>query len=194
MEELRAIEESLVRRPGRKLPLLHYVESAVIVPLLLREGRLSVLFTRRTGEVKDHKKQISFPGGVREEGDRDLAETALRETEEEIGLEADCIRIIGGLDEIYTVTGYRITPFAGIITGACNFQPNRREIQEILDVPLRKLLDPGIYSRGTRRFRGERLETCFFKVDRRTIIWGATATILTQFLKTARGPECAHMD
>src|SRR5262245_56549999 len=89
--------------------------AAVLVPFLEKEGETYLLFTRRTESVRDHKGQISFPGGARDPGDPSLRETALRETEEEIGVPRHAVEVLGELDDYVTVTNYMITPYVGII-------------------------------------------------------------------------------
>jgi len=185
MEDLASLKSRL-RSYRRKVmePGEHRV-SAVLIPLLDKNGEISLIFTRRTGQVKHHKHQISFPGGVREDGDETLLDTVLREVEEEIGLAGEQVEIIGAIDDISTVTGFRITPFAGIVPSEHSFVLNRAEIRELITVPVRLLLQPSVFSSGYRSYNGEKHHSYYFRVNRRTIIWGATARILAQFLEVA---------
>jgi 8-oxo-dGTP pyrophosphatase MutT (NUDIX family) len=171
----------------RTLPLGRRTSSAVIVPLFIKNNELCILFTRRTEKVKDHKSQISFPGGVREKGDRNLLHTAIRETREEIGLDPNDVHILGRLDDISTYTGYRISPFAGFIPWPCDFQVNEEEIEELISCPLSVLLDPSLFSSEIRTHRGRKYMIYYFTVRPDTVIWGATAKILSQFLEIVTG-------
>jgi len=175
--------EALKKHHKLELPPLDYSESAVLVPVHSSGEELSILFTRRTDRVRHHKGQISFPGGVREKGDRNLIETALRETEEEIGISASEITIVGELDDLYTGTGYRISPYVGLLPPSYRIITNVNEIDEVAEVPVTELLKPHVHSIGTRRYRGKQFKSHFFRARRNFIIWGATASILAQFLE-----------
>jgi 8-oxo-dGTP pyrophosphatase MutT (NUDIX family) len=185
MDPLVISRNALSRYIPKTLPREGLVESSVILPLQQSDEGLSILFTRRTSTVRHHKNQISFPGGVREARDRDLRETALRETREEIGIAGDDIEIIGELDDITTVTGYRISPFVAVIPNHCRLAVNAGEIQELLAIPLARLMDKAIFSTGARSYKGARFTSYFFKVGDNRVIWGATALILVNFLQIA---------
>lgn len=162
------LRERLRRHPGRSLdlPALLLRESAVLVPLFLREGRPHLLFTRRPPTLKSHGGQISFPGGVREQGDLTPLHTALRETKEELGIAPELVEVLGMLDEIPTITRYRILPFVGVIPGELRYLPSAEEIEEIIEAPLSELEE-----RAPR----------FFYFGRH-LVWGATARILHNLL------------
>ncbi len=98
--------------------------AAVLVPVVRREGGLTVLLTRRTAHLNDHAGQISFPGGRAEPGDADAAQTALREAAEEIGLERERVEVLGELHPYVTVTGYRVTPVVGLVTPPLDLRPD----------------------------------------------------------------------
>jgi len=185
MVELASLKSRLRSYQRRIIALDHYKDSAVLIPVFERDGELSLIFTRRTGQVKHHKHQISFPGGVRESEDGTLQDTALRETEEEIGLTRNHVEILGAIDDLHTVTGFRITPFAGLIPSVYPFVINRGEIRELITVPARLLLEPSVFSSGYRTWRGVQHQSFFFRVNRKTVIWGATAKILAQFLEVS---------
>jgi 8-oxo-dGTP pyrophosphatase MutT (NUDIX family) len=185
MEGIAALKSRLGSYRRKVIETGEHRVSAVLIPLFDRNGEISLIFTRRTGQVKHHKHQISFPGGVREDGDEKLQDTVLREVEEEIGLTGNHIEIIGAIDDIATVTGFRITPFAGIVPSEYSFVLNRAEIKELIPVPVRLLLQPSVFSSGYRSYKGEKHHSYYFRVNRRTIIWGATARILAQFLEVA---------
>ena len=124
-------EGELVSRPA-----------AVLVPLVKRDAGLQVILTRRTDHLSDHAGQISFPGGRQEQEDATLEETALRETEEEIGLARRHIDLIGRIDDYYTVTGYQVTPVIGLVTPPFDLTPDDHEVAEVFEVPLEFILNP----------------------------------------------------
>ena len=157
--------------------------SAVLVPLFLKEGQWHLLFIQRTERVREHKSQISFPGGAYESNDGSLLNTALREAEEEIGLSPSDVEIIGGLDDMPTVaTSYVISPYVGLIPYPYQFEVDKWETEEIIEVPISALRDESCFSISTTESNGEEIETYFYKYDKR-VIWGATARILKQLLE-----------
>src|SRR5512144_1158781 len=119
------------------------VPAGVLVPLFLDKGEMQVLFTQRTFTVKDHRGQISFPGGVRHDGDVDLLATALREAQEEIGLDPKVVEVLGPLPPVDTITGYCINPFVGVIPHPYDFQPNPLEVKRLLLLPLAGFFEAG---------------------------------------------------
>lgn len=155
--------------------------AAVLVPLFYKEEQYYTLFTRRTEQVEHHKGQISFPGGACDAEDKDYLATALRETFEEIGVRPEEVEVVGALDDIVTLSGFRVSPFVGFIPYPYPFHINPLETAEILEVPLAALLD-------RRRFREERVflegkivPQYFWEYNGNTI-WGATAQIEKRFL------------
>jgi len=155
------------------------VRAAVLVPLFVRDGQLWVLFTRRTETVEHHRGQISFPGGAHEPGDQSLWETALRESEEEIGLSRSDVIPLGALSPIVTVTNFYVEPFVGAIPQPYAFRPQQSEIAEVLEVPIRPLMDPE--SLETKEFPGREKPVLFYHYGE-TVIWGATARMLAELL------------
>ncbi len=150
--------------------------AAVLVPVVNRSGELVVLFTRRTAHLPDHAGQISFPGG-RAEGGESPHETALRETREEIGLDAAQIQILGTLSEYATVTGYRVTPVVGLVRPPFELRPDAFEVAEVFEVPLAFLLDPANHQRN--RLVQDGVERHYYAMPYgRYYIWGATAGML----------------
>ncbi|HTY43406.1 MAG TPA: CoA pyrophosphatase, partial [Thermoanaerobaculia bacterium] len=118
--------------------------AAVLVPLFVREGALHVLLTRRTDTVEHHRGQISFPGGVEEVEDATPFETAVRETEEELGIAPGDVRRLGDLTPLVTVTDFFVEPFVGAIPYPHALRPAEAEIAEVIDVPVAALLAPGV--------------------------------------------------
>lgn len=182
------LQQRLREQPGRalNLPGLELRESAVLVPLFEREGEPWALFTRRPKTLRSHAGQISFPGGSRDPADPTPLHAALRETSEEVGIPPDQVEVLGMLDEMPTVTRYRIQPFVGVIPGEIELSPNPAEIDVVIEVPLRHLLQPATQRTETWR-RGEEEHLVYFFDYREHVIWGATARILVDLFQRARG-------
>jgi 8-oxo-dGTP pyrophosphatase MutT (NUDIX family) len=154
-------------------------DAAVLVPVVSRDGDLTVLFTRRTAHLSDHAGQISFPGG-RAEGRESPRDTALRETAEEIGLDGGRIEVLGHLSEYSTVTGYRVTPVVGLVRPPFELKPDAFEVAEVFEVPLAFFLDPSNHQRNQLVYEG--VERHYFAMPYgRHYIWGATAGMLMNF-------------
>ncbi len=160
-------------------------EAAVLIPLYVREKALWTLFTKRTEMVEHHKGQISFPGGGRSEADANLWETAIRETEEEIGVPRGGVRILGALPKLVTVTDFEVSPFVGAIPYPIEFAPHAGEVESIIEVPLSYLLDPMVVEERPVRWKGRDLTTLVYHY-RGHAIWGATARILADLLTVMR--------
>ena len=183
---MRAVEqrlrEALSRRQKQPIIDAELVPSAVLVPIYYKQGQYYILFTQRTERVKEHKGQISFPGGACQEGDRTLLDTALRESFEEVGLAPDKVKILGELDDALTATShYIISPFVGVIPWPYEFKVDGWETDEIIEVPISVLLDKDSCRKGIEIVGGQKV-TSYFYHYRGRIIWGATARILHQFL------------
>lgn len=156
----------------------------MLVPLFVRDGEGYVLLTRRTETMNHHRGEIAFPGGVRHREDVDLLATALRETHEEVGIAPEDVTVLGSLDDIVSVHGYHVTPFVGIFPYPCEFRINRREIAQILEIPLSVLADPAVCRQEDWRHRGRDVPVWFYTVGENEI-WGLTAAVLRQFLHRA---------
>ena len=151
--------------------------AAVLVPVVKRENELTVLFTRRTAHLNDHAGQISFPGGRAEPGDAGAAETAMRETREELGLAAARVEVLGELHQYVTVTGYRVTPVVGLLTPPLDLRPDEFEVAEVFEAPLAFLLDAENHQRNSVYWEGR--ERHYYAIPyQRYYIWGATAGML----------------
>ena len=150
--------------------------SAVLVPLFYNQGQYHVLLTERSEEVNFHKGQVCFPGGTREPSDSSLLQTALREAEEEIGLRAQDVEILGEFDDSVTLTSdYVISPFVAFIPHPYPLRADGREIREIFSVPLSFLMDEANFKQDSYEY-----------VYDGHIIWGATARILKQLIDLLR--------
>jgi 8-oxo-dGTP pyrophosphatase MutT (NUDIX family) len=148
--------------------------------LFERDGEPWLVFTRRTQHVQHHKGEISFPGGARDPDDADPEATAIRETVEELGVDAGIIRIVGRLDEVPTfVTGYNVVPFVAVIPEPHSLRPSPDEIEEIIELPVRELSDVG--RRETIMRQGFAIPTNVFDT-RGHYIWGFTGGVLRTFL------------
>ena len=162
-----------------------YKRAAVLVPIYLENNQWYILFTRRTEKVTHHKNEISFPGGGFDEGvDSNITETAIREIEEEIG--CTNIEVIGLLDDIFTISGYIVTPVVGKITNSvdanCKYE-NSDEIQYIINVPLKKVANPLKFWTQEFTYSEDQLYHVPFFDYEGEIIWGATGRILLNFLR-----------
>ncbi|MFQ6079597.1 MAG: NUDIX hydrolase [Thermodesulfobacteriota bacterium] len=178
------IRGSLAGLKRRVIPQGVRTRAAVLVPLFQKGDRYHVLFTKRTDRVKHHKGEISFPGGVVDEGDEDVEATALRETFEEIGLPEENVEILGKLDDAVTVSSaYLITPVVAEITHPYRFSINEEEIEELIEIPLEAFLDENRWTGETYLNGDEKVPSYRFEYEGR-IIWGATARIMRQFLDT----------
>jgi 8-oxo-dGTP pyrophosphatase MutT (NUDIX family) len=151
--------------------------AAVLVPIINRNGRPTVLFTQRTSHLKTHAGQVSFPGGRLEPGDGGPIAAALRESEEEIGLEPDHVDLIGLLDTYQTGTNYVVTPVVGMVNS--NFEPrlDAFEVAELFEVPLDHVLDRENFFHESRDV-GEFTRFFYALYYEQWRIWGATAGIM----------------
>ncbi|AWK85419.1 CoA pyrophosphatase [Azospirillum thermophilum] len=152
-------------------------DAAVLVPLVDRGEEITVIFTQRTANLTAHAGQISFPGGRMEPSDESAEDTALRETEEEIGLTRDRVEILGRLDTYVTRTGFRVTPVVGLVQPPFTLTPDPTEVAEVFEVPLSFILDPENPRRHSREFLGKPRYFYAFPYEQR-YIWGATAGML----------------
>ena len=153
------------------------IPAAVLVPLVKRAEGLTAMFTQRTGHLLHHAGQISFPGGHMEPGDKTPEETALRETEEETGLDRRHVEIIGRLNQYLTRTGFSITPVVALVEPPFELSPDPYEVEEVFEVPLAFLLDPANHQRHSRQFEG-RSRVFYAMPYEGYFIWGATAGML----------------
>ena len=148
----------------------------MLVPLIDHPDGMSVLLTQRTAHLSAHAGQISFPGGRAEPGEHDLRTTALRETEEEIGLPAAAVELLGALQPTPTVvTGYAIYPFVGMIEAGHTWTASADEVAEVIELPLRAILAG--YGRRRLMRRGIQFRSDTYVVGEH-LVWGATARIL----------------
>ncbi len=157
-------------------------QAGVLLLLYLRDNELYVPLIVRSEYDGPHSGQVALPGGRQENRDPDLWHTAIRETEEEIGLSSQAVLPIGQLTSLYIPNShYRVTPFLGWQTQSPTFAPDPDEVQQILEIPVRQLQDPACIRRETWQIRGLAVDVPFFVIPAYPI-WGATAMILAEFL------------
>jgi 8-oxo-dGTP pyrophosphatase MutT (NUDIX family) len=152
--------------------------AAVLVPLVEYDDGFSLIFTQRTADLKAHAGQISFPGGRMEAGDADAEAAALREAQEEIGLDPRKVEILGRLDPYRTVTGFDITPIVGAIRPPLDLEPDPVEVAEIFEVPLAFFLDAANHQRHSRTSPTGAVRAYYAMPYQDRYIWGATAGML----------------
>ena len=159
--------------------------AAVLVALVDRAEGPAVLLTRRTEHLQHHAGQISFAGGSTDPSDRDAEHTALREAEEEIGLQSSQLRVLGRLPEFFIPTGYRVTPVVAWLDREPELRADPREVAEIFYVPARLALDPAAWRIEEIERNGQRRPVWVMEFEGRRI-WGATAGILVWFAEFLR--------
>ncbi len=154
--------------------------AGVLIPIIDRDGALTVLLTKRSAALKHHASQICFPGGRMEDHDADIEATALRETHEEVGFAPDGVSVIGYLNPMPTVTGYAVTPVIGVIADPDSLKVDRTEVELAFEVPLGFLLDKRNARPAEREFRGRKIPVVEIQYEEHRI-WGATAHMLLEF-------------
>jgi 8-oxo-dGTP pyrophosphatase MutT (NUDIX family) len=180
---LRGLSQLSLTGKRYTLAIEGFRRAGVLVPLILNGGGTELLFTRRTDHVETHKGQISFPGGMSDEGDEDIVQTALRETEEELGIGASHVEIRGILDDLAVPSGFIITPVVGVLSGLPPLRPNPQEVAEAFTVPVGFFCDTRNGRSELRDFRGAKREVWFYQHGEHNI-WGATAMIVRSLLLT----------
>jgi 8-oxo-dGTP pyrophosphatase MutT (NUDIX family) len=157
-------------------------EAAVVVGVVERSDGPHLLFTKRADHLGEHPGQMSFPGGSKEPSDVDLWDTALREANEEIGLQSEEADLVGRLDDIETVTEYSVRPFVAYVPDR-RYRPDEREVAEVAVLPVSELTNLDNYEseRRDHPYYGD-IRIHFFHVDGYTV-WGATGRMLVQFLE-----------
>ncbi len=166
-------------------PAGELIDAAVLIPIVDRPDGMTVLLTQRTEHLNDHAGQVSFPGGRVEAGDAGPVATALRETEEEIGLAANHVEIVGQLDDYVIRTGFLVTPVVGLVAPPFTLELDSFEVAEVFEVPLAFVLDPANHERRSRVWNGA--ERFFYVLpfeDR--YVWGATAGMLINLYEALR--------
>ena len=175
------VRKALAGRERQIVADASLMPAAVLLLLYPKDGKYCVLLNKRSEEVEHHKGEISFPGGAKDEEDRDFQETALREAQEEMGISPADVTVLGQLDDFTTRSGFSIQVYVGTIDYPYDFKPSNLEIAEVLEVPLDVLLDPSSLRVETRWEDGQYVDVRSYAYDGH-LIYGATARILQQFL------------
>tara|TARA_Y100000815_G_scaffold232112_1_gene222543 strand:- start:8053 stop:8649 length:597 start_codon:yes stop_codon:yes gene_type:complete len=171
------LKRALAKRVVERADGTGLMPSAVMVLLYPKGGEYCILLNKRSDQVEHHKGEISFPGGARDPEDRDSLETALRETEEEMGINRDDITVIGEMDEVVTRSNFLMNVFTGTIKYPYPFKPSAIEIAEVLEFPVSALIDPANRRIETRWDDGHPA-TSYSYVHQEHVVFGATARIL----------------
>ncbi len=156
--------------------------AAVLVPLTFYQDEWHILFTRRTDRVESHKGQVSFPGGSCDEGETSPEQTALREAEEEIGMNPADVKVLGRLSQLITISSFRVSPIVGVIPWPYAFRVAGIEVARIFTIPLLWLANRNNYWEFSLR-ESERSLIAYHPYDGE-LLWGATARMTVNFLKT----------
>lgn len=155
--------------------------AAVLIPLVWQDEEWHLLYTRRTDTVESHKGQVSFPGGASDEGETSPEQTALREAEEEIGLDPGNVRVLGRLSNLITITYFRVTPVVGVVKWPAVFRVGEHEVARIFTIPLGWLANP--LNRWEFEMRGRTRSLIAYHPYDGELLWGATARMTVDFLK-----------
>jgi 8-oxo-dGTP pyrophosphatase MutT (NUDIX family) len=178
----------LACRHPREAAVPGYRQAAVLLPLYETEAGPHFVLTRRTERVPTHKGQISFPGGGFQDGDGNLLATALRESEEEIGLRPADVDVVGVLDDTVTAaSAHVVRPFVGFVPHPYPFRLDSFEIEELVHLPLSPLLEPNCFREEVWDRDGRPHSVFFYEHDGHTV-WGLTARILKQFVEVVGAP------
>lgn len=175
---------AVVREPP--LQVREPVAAAVLIPIVVRPTGLTVLMTQRTAHLRDHAGQVSFPGGRCEPEDATPIITALRESEEEVGILARQVEVLGTLPEYVTGTGFRVTPVVSLVTPPLNLRLDDFEVAEAFESPLDFLLDEANYRHETVEIEGQQ-RTYWAVPWQGYFIWGATAGMLVSLREALLG-------
>jgi len=187
MELKDQIRSTLAALETRAISAGYDREAAVLMPVFEKDCEPHFLLTLRTEEVETHKGQISFPGGMRH-GDESLEATALRETWEEIGIDAERIEILGRFHDYVSSTDYRVVPYVGYVRSPFQVVPQPTEVAEVLMVPFSVFLDPGRLRTEKMMKRGALIDVYFYSYNLYQI-WGLTARIIKDFLSALSGEQ-----
>ena len=176
-QKMRVIYDQSIELPFSKI---NSIPAAVLILLYLADNKIYFFLTKRTDELKHHKGQISLPGGT-QEGNEKLIDTALRETQEEIGINKTSISIIGTISPLFVpVTGFMIYPFIGYSLNKLNPKPDPVEVATIFSVNISDLLNKKNRTTEQQNIRGHDVQVPYFKLNDYQV-WGATSMILSEF-------------
>jgi 8-oxo-dGTP pyrophosphatase MutT (NUDIX family) len=180
---LESFSVALGQRKIQEVDLKGLIPAAVMILLYQKEGEYCVLLNERSQQVEHHKGEMSFPGGARDPEDSDFLDTALRETEEEMGISREDVRILGRLDDIITRSNFAVKVYVGTIPYPYEFTPSEIEIAQVVEAPLSALLDKVNHRYETKWMNGGSITAVSYACGDH-LVFGATAKILQQFLMT----------
>ena len=176
------VRRILSEHPKKRIDDPSLTPAGVLLLLYSKDGEYCVLLNKRTDRVEHHKGEISFPGGSKDESDATLIETALRETHEEMGIAPEHVELLGELDDVPTSTSFLISTYVGAIPYPYDFSPSEIEVAEVLEVPIRVLLDGGNVRDEVRIVDGLPVNSPVYSYEGH-LIYGATARVLERFLE-----------
>lgn len=182
------LQRRLSQRQRHVIQRESLTSSAILVPIVKKFSGLELLFTKRTDTVEHHKGQISFPGGAANETDTSPADTALRESSEEIGLDRSAVSILGMMDDLQTPSGFVVTPVVGFIEKLPLLQINSNEVAEVIFIPIELFFDDRKRHSEIIELNGTKREVYFFDVWKEPV-WGATAFFVKQLVDVLRNPQ-----
>jgi 8-oxo-dGTP pyrophosphatase MutT (NUDIX family) len=159
--------------------------AAVIIPFLCQDQRWQVLFTRRNNDLPEHSGQVAFPGGRSEPGDASSVQTALREMQEEIGINPADVRILGTLRRVITITNYEVTPVIGVIPWPYPLRLQTSEVSRAFTIPLEWLADPAHHEERRRGLPHPlpAVNVIYFQPYDGEVLWGASARFMLSLLE-----------
>lgn len=163
-------------------------QAAVLVPLVLRDG-LTMLLTQRTAHLNSHSGQIAFPGGKVDPQDRDAVHTALREAQEEVGLDSAHVEVLGSLPEYATGSGFIVTPVLALVAPDASLEPNPEEVADVFEVPLSFLMNPANHRHHAVEWAGRTrhwMSMPYQQGAQERFIWGATAAMVRNLYRYLR--------
>ncbi len=180
------LKQALAKRVVERVDGDGLIPSAVMILLYPKDGEYCILLNKRSEQVEHHKGEISFPGGAKDPEDHNGLETALRETEEEMGIKRGDVTVLGEMDEVATRSNFRVQVFTGTIEYPYEFHPSEIEIAEVLEFPVSALIDPANRRTETRWENGQPV-TSYSYVHEEHVVFGATARILQSCIKIFDG-------
>ena len=173
-----------------ELPERQFRRAAVLIAIVTDLEIPAIVLTQRTEHLSSHPGQVAFPGGKEDPGDAGPVHTALRESEEEMGIRPEHVRLIGSISPIYVApSNYSVLPFVGYSEVAPDYVPDPTEVEEVVELPLEELTRPGCAVSSVWELRGQKMAVPHFQI-RGKRIWGASAMMLSEFLCLIdRSPE-----
>ncbi|MBC8488157.1 MAG: CoA pyrophosphatase [Bacteroidetes bacterium] len=162
------------------------IQSSVLILLFPENKSVKIILILRQQYEGVHSGQVSFPGGRKEKDDKTLIETALRESEEEVGIDADKVMVIGNLTELYIPpSNFLVLPVVGYMLAKPNLKADKSEVAKIIEVDLRSLFDKNIIKEKELDVRGYKIKAPYYDIQEQ-VVWGATAVILSELLEVIR--------